>query len=68
MLETQKNLNQRFGEIWMGANEPIRWPPRFRDLTPLDFSVYAFSEDRVYMKNSTEYLYNYVIISIQYLF
>jgi hypothetical protein len=35
--EVRKYLNTRFPGRWIGRAAPITWPPRFRDLTPLDF-------------------------------
>ena len=30
-------LNDTFPERWIGHDDPIPWPPRFSDITPLDF-------------------------------
>jgi len=41
-------LTERFGENWLGTNGPIRWPPRSPDLTPMDFSIWAYLKEKVY--------------------
>ena len=41
-------LNQRFGNQWLGTNGPVRWPARSPDLTPLDFSIWAYIKEKVY--------------------
>jgi hypothetical protein len=30
-------LDRQFSDRWLGRVGPIPWPPRFPDLTPLDF-------------------------------
>ncbi|CAK9815954.1 hypothetical protein ANTPLA_LOCUS8827 [Anthophora plagiata] len=30
-------LNLKFGEHWLGTCDPIAWPPRSPDLSPLNF-------------------------------
>lgn len=30
-------LNQYFARRWVGGGGPIEWPPKYRDLTALDF-------------------------------
>lgn len=42
-------LNERFGANWIGTNGPIRWPARSPDLTPLDFFLWAYLKDQVYI-------------------
>jgi hypothetical protein len=42
-------LNTRFPGHWIGRAAPIAWPPRFSDLTPLDFFIWGFLEDRVFI-------------------
>lgn len=41
-------LTERFGENWLGTNGPIRWPARSPDLTPMDFSIWAFLKEKIY--------------------
>lgn len=42
-------LNERYGENWLGTNGPIRWPARSPDLTPLDFSIWGYLKEKVYV-------------------
>jgi hypothetical protein len=34
---------------WIGRAAPIAWPPRSPDLTPLDFVLWGFVKDRVFV-------------------
>jgi hypothetical protein len=34
---------------WIGRAAPLPWPPRSPDLTPLDFFLWGFVKDRVYV-------------------
>jgi hypothetical protein len=34
---------------WIGRGGSIAWPPRSPDLTPLDFSVWGYVEDKVFV-------------------
>lgn len=45
-------LNQTFGDHWIGTNGPVRWPPRSPDLTPLDFHIWAYLKEKVYIVQS----------------
>lgn len=42
-------LNRNFNEQWIGTYGPIRWPARSPDLTPLDFWLWGYLQDRVYL-------------------
>lgn len=42
-------LNTQFGNRWIGTSGPIEWPARSPDLTPLDFCLWAYLQDRVYL-------------------
>lgn len=42
-------LNATFAERWIGTYGPVRWPPRSPDLTPLDFWLWGYLKDRVYL-------------------
>lgn len=42
-------LNTHFGERWIGTNGPIRWPPRSPDLTVMDFFLWGYLKDQVYL-------------------
>jgi hypothetical protein len=41
--------NTRFPGQWIGRAVPIAWPPRSPDLTPLDFFLWGFVKDRVFV-------------------
>ena len=30
-------LDSKYKKKWIGRSEPVRWPPRYPDLNPLDF-------------------------------
>jgi len=34
---------------WIGRGGTIAWPPRSPDLTPLDFSVWRYVKDQVFV-------------------
>lgn len=42
-------LNNYFGVRWMGTYGPIRWPARSPDLNPLDFFLWSYIQDHVYL-------------------
>lgn len=42
-------LNITFNNRWMGTHGPIRWPARSPDLTPLDFWLWGYIQDNVYL-------------------
>uniref|UniRef100_V5G1N2 DUF4817 domain-containing protein n=1 Tax=Anoplophora glabripennis TaxID=217634 RepID=V5G1N2_ANOGL len=42
-------LDYNFPQRWIGRGGPISWPPRSPDLTPLDFFVWGYVKDKVYM-------------------
>jgi hypothetical protein len=42
-------LYLKFSEKWIGRGEPITWPPRSPDLTSLDFFVWRYIKDDVYV-------------------
>ena len=41
-------MNDTFPEKWIGRDGPIPWPPRFSDITPLDFFLWGYVKDIVY--------------------
>jgi hypothetical protein len=47
--EVCKYLNTRFPGRWIGRAAPIACPPRSPDLTPLDFFLWGFVKDRVFL-------------------
>ncbi|PNF38659.1 hypothetical protein B7P43_G01211, partial [Cryptotermes secundus] len=42
-------LNATFQNRWIGRGGPIRWPPRSPVLTPLDFFLWGYVKDRVFV-------------------
>ena len=42
-------LDLRFPGRWIGRGGPTSWPPRSPDLTPLDFFLWGFLKDQVYV-------------------
>jgi hypothetical protein len=42
-------LNTRFPSQWIGQAVPIAWPPRSLDLTTLNFFLWGFVKDRVFV-------------------
>lgn len=42
-------LNIKYGEKWIGTQGPVRWPARSPDLTPLDFWLWGYLQDQVYL-------------------
>ncbi|XP_023725909.1 uncharacterized protein LOC111874552 [Cryptotermes secundus] len=47
--EVHEYLNARFPGRWIGRAAPIAWPPRSPDLTPLEFFLWGFVKDRVFV-------------------
>jgi hypothetical protein len=45
-LLTEYEMN--FPGRWVGLDEPIPWPPRSRNITPLDFVLWGYDKDIVY--------------------
>ena len=54
-LRVREWLNENFSNRWIGRGGPrdsnISWPPRSPDLTPMDFFVWGFVKEKVYVKN-----------------
>jgi hypothetical protein len=42
------NMNQNFGEQWIGRGGPVNWPARSPDLNPLDRSLWGHLRALVY--------------------
>ena len=47
--EVHEYLNTRFPGRWIGRAAPIAWPPRSPDLTPMDFFLWGFVKDQVFV-------------------
>lgn len=45
----REQLDQDFPGRWMGRYGPRAWPPRSPDLTPLDFFLWGYVKDRVFV-------------------
>ena len=46
-MDIQRSFNATFHNRWIGHDEPICWPPRSPDLTPLDFFLWGYVKDHV---------------------
>lgn len=42
-------LNATFHTQWIGRHGPVHWPARSPDLSPLDFFLWGYVKDRVYV-------------------
>ena len=47
-LAVRQFLNDTFPKRWIGRDGPTPWPPRFPDITPLDFFLWGYVKDIVY--------------------
>jgi hypothetical protein len=47
--EVREYLTTRFPGRCNGRAAPIAWPPRSPDLTPLDFFLYGFDKNRLFV-------------------
>jgi len=47
--EVRVYLNTRFPGRWIGRAAPIAWPPLSQDLNPLDFFLWGFVKDRLFV-------------------
>jgi hypothetical protein len=47
--EVREYLNTRFPGWWIGRAAPRAWPPRSPDLTPMDFFLWGFVKDKVFV-------------------
>jgi hypothetical protein len=52
--EVREYLNTRLPGRWIGRAAPIAWPPRSPDLTPLDFFLWGFVTNRVFVPHLPE--------------
>lgn len=48
-----EELNNRFAGRWLGRHGPHSWPARSPDLTPVDFFLWGYLKDRVYVTEPT---------------
>lgn len=47
-IQVKEYLNETFGNLWIGTNGPVQWPPRSPDLTPMDFFLWGYIKNEVY--------------------
>ena len=47
-LKVCQFLNETFPDRWIGRDGPIPLPPRFPDITPLNFFLWGYVKDIVY--------------------
>lgn len=50
----REHLNQIFQNRWIGRGGPVSWPARSPDLTPLDFFVWGYMKNLIYVENPQE--------------
>jgi len=43
-------LNEIFPDAWIGRGGPIPWPPRSPDISPLDFFLWGYIKNIVYIE------------------
>ena len=60
-------LNRQHGNNWIGNRDPVSWPARSPDLTPLDFCIWGYLKNKVYCTpyNSVEELELAVVQAIE---
>jgi hypothetical protein len=46
-------LDATFPNRWLGRDDPLVWPPRSTDITPLDFFLWGYVKDKVYATKVT---------------
>ena len=49
-LQVRRYLDYQFPEAWIGRRGPVEWPPRFPDLSPLDFYLWGHLKAMVYQE------------------
>jgi transposase len=47
--EVRQFLNETFPDRWIGRSGPIPWPARSPDLSPLDFFLWGYVRERVFV-------------------
>ncbi|PNF15570.1 hypothetical protein B7P43_G16469 [Cryptotermes secundus] len=48
-LDVRRSLSAAFQDHWIGCGRPIRWPPRSVDLTTLNFFLWGYMKDHVFV-------------------
>jgi len=52
-INVRQWLNENFQNKWIGRGSTIRWPARSPDLTPLDFFLWGYVKQKVYVEPPT---------------
>ncbi|KAG8235951.1 hypothetical protein J437_LFUL016273 [Ladona fulva] len=47
--EVKSFFNEHLPQPWIGCKGPIEWPPRSPDLMPMDFFLWGYEKDNVYI-------------------
>jgi hypothetical protein len=47
--QAQEPLTTTYDNRWIGCGEPLAWPPRSPDLTPMDFFLWGHIKALIYM-------------------
>lgn len=50
----REHLDERFRGRWIGRGGPIAWPPRSPDLNPVDFFVWGYYKELVYLRQRNQ--------------
>lgn len=53
-LNVRQFLNDTFHNRWIGRRGPIEWPPRSPDLTLLDFFLWGYLKNKVYVNRPND--------------
>lgn len=48
-IHVRRYLDATFHDRWIGRRGTIEWPPRSPDLTPLDYFLWGYLKDKVYV-------------------
>ncbi|KAJ4427519.1 hypothetical protein ANN_25167 [Periplaneta americana] len=67
-FEVRELLDRRFPGRWIGRAGPTAWPPRSPDMTPLNFFLWGFTIDLVFVPPLTDHLAelrNRIIASVE---
>jgi hypothetical protein len=46
--EVRSYLDEGLHNRWIGRGDPMEWPPRSPNLTPMDFFLWGFVKDNAY--------------------
>ena len=48
-------LDEAFPDRWIGRGGPVPWPPRSPDLNPLDFFLWGYLKERIYLHDYDDF-------------